>query len=224
MKKIDLSDKKLNKESILQYFKTQPIIGTMGLRYQYMELFAASEELYRFSVQKIDSNYHYKIRQNYLINLSSSLEIHLKNLIQLNAENWNKKDYPDLLSEKISLQNAFQLFTENGITREMVISKFSSFNSLESIVRTLSKLTTPKFVSEMEVFQIFPENGRTLIEIVPHWQTSIALLFEQRNMIIHEGQESIDLTESSMNGFQQSTLFFMYAIDKYCLSKKFDGL
>lgn len=221
MKKIDFSAKKLDTEHLKKYFIEKPVFGDLGRKFQFIELIAISEETHRFSLEKIDKKYHLRIHQNFLINLASVIEITLKDLISFNAKNWNESNYSELLSEKISLENAYKLFKEVEVTREAIIGRNSSFNSIESIIITFNKLTTSQFVKEMENVQFLEDNHLTLQEFSPNWKSVINSIFVERNLTVHEGHNKLDLNTHVMDTFFSTTLMFLYAVNYYCQNNSF---
>lgn len=225
MKKIDLSIKKISNERLSDFFKENPTIGELGRRGQFVELISDASELHYYSLNSIKETYHNRIHQNFLINLVSAIEIHLRELIKINSSNWNKELYSELLSDKISLENAFKIFKEVNVSRESIISKNSSFNSFESIVKTFCKLTKTSFVEDISsIFFMQNEDGGdvSLEKLYPKWQTTIHRLLEERNKIVHEGISHNKLDRAIMHEFHYTTIMFLYSLNFYCYNNDFN--
>jgi len=123
---------------------------------------------------------------NFLVNLVSALEVYLKQII-ISNRNWNEVGYSKLLSEPIALQDAFKIFTTEGISREHLIAHSNSFMNLSSIDRIFTQLCGKSFLKELGKFQ-FSVGDKiffTLDKDLSNWKNIIGNVFDVRHGFIH---------------------------------------
>lgn len=81
--------------------------------------------------------------QNLIINLVTALEVFFKDLIVENKDKWHSTGFSELLSQKISLNEAYDLFkiSNINISKELIVARFSSFQRIDSIDHVFTCLT-----------------------------------------------------------------------------------
>ena len=140
---------------------------------------------------------------NFLVNLVTSVECFLKNLI-LSGNFWNEDSYKTLLKdkEKIDLFQAFELFGNVKVTRQLLITHYYSFQNFNEINKVFTcliqgnKEEKTDFVfnlgkTHFETFSFNKDNFAmekiaTLNEQHPEWKRQLIKMFEIRNEFIHE--------------------------------------
>lgn len=158
---------------------------------------------------------------NFLVNCVTAIEIHLKDVILQNS-NWNELGFSDLLKEKISLNDAFEIFNKEKVTREYIIAHSISFQNIESINKVFSSLLKADFLKEVENFKVTPdeeepsseEKEMSLLERMPDWRKKMASLYELRNAFVHEGKMK-KLTHSEISQYVRVCIFFIHRVDYY---------
>lgn len=123
---------------------------------------------------------------NFIVNCVSALEMYFKNTILQNAR-WHNPGLTSLLKEKITLGEAYEMFGQEKISREYIVSHYFSLQNFESISGIFSKLTNSDFFKEVENFKV-DWNGKTLtlLEEFPDWRSEIIQLYDVRNRYVHD--------------------------------------
>lgn len=132
---------------------------------------------------KTDSKLKIEVRKNFIINCVTALEFFLKDmiegLIELNAI--DKKNIDKFLDDKITLKEAWKIFSERSITLGEIISATCSFQNLHQINSILSGLFDRDFLDEIDYFQVErgDENTKYILKKdYPDWRKRITEMFE----------------------------------------------
>ncbi len=136
---------------------------------------------------------------NYLVNCITCLEIFYKHMIQ-SFDRWSEQGYTELLTEKVTLGQAFDLIGNEKITKQYIIANHYSFQNFSTIGKTMSALTQKDFYKEVENYEVTyiggtkegkldPTDTKTvkLIKDYPDWKKTINKLYEDRNNFVHDG-------------------------------------
>ena len=123
---------------------------------------------------------------NFIVNCVSALETYFKNTILQNAR-WYNPGLTSLLKEKITLGEAYEMFGQEKISREYIVSHYISLQNFESISAIFSKLTNTDFFKEVESFKVdWDGQMLTLLEELPDWRSEIIQLYDVRNRYVHD--------------------------------------
>jgi hypothetical protein len=157
-------------------------------------------------------------RSNFVINLVTAIEVYLKQLIIERKDVWHTEGYAHLLSEKITLNDAINLFKGSDITKEVIVSHFYSFQSLESISATFDELVQNKFLKIVGETHVFDDdlNLDMMDNLYPQWKKTLADVFETRHQIVHEGKCNLILTQANIDQFTTCMNEFAFAVDSSC--------
>src|SRR5690348_15466578 len=80
-------------------------------------------------------------RANALTNLVSAIEVYFRDLIVENNSIWIASGFPDLLKEKLSLNDAYDCFKGTSVTKGALVARHYSFQSVDSISYVFDRLT-----------------------------------------------------------------------------------
>ncbi|NOT76711.1 MAG: hypothetical protein HOP08_17420 [Cyclobacteriaceae bacterium] len=163
-------------------------------------------------------------RANFFVNMSTAMEVYLKTLI-VERDDWDEKGYDALMDQKITINDAFELFSKNKVTRPFIIFHKTSFQSLEKIVDVFSKLMGGKnILDEIENVE-FVIGGKsknkaktTLKKYRPQWRKSLQEVFEIRNKFVHEGISPNE--EDSVFNYWDDVYYFQNSVNLYFHRKK----
>lgn len=142
---------------------------------------------------KFKEHKHFKFKNperivvsNFIVNCISALEMYFKNIILQNAR-WHNPGLTSLLKEKITLGEAYEMFGQEKISREYIVSHYFSLQNFESISAIFSKLTDADFFKEVENFKVdWSGQFSTLLEEFPDWRSDIIKLYDVRNKYVHD--------------------------------------
>jgi len=164
---------------------------------------------------------------NLLINTVTSLEVFFKHMI-IQIKNWDVEGYKTLLSDKITLSEAFDLFHNNQVTREYLIAHYHKFQNFDTIGGIFSKLIGNKdFYKEVERHRVdlidYKGERRNYIfmEIYPDWRELISNIYQARNAFVHEIEYHAYI-KNRLVDVLGCTLTFMLVITNY-LESKYDS-
>ncbi len=127
-------------------------------------------------------------RKNFIVNLVTSMEVFLKQVIVECKGVWNKEGFATLLNETITLNEAYDLFKASKIEREHLIGHYYGFQNIGAIDKVFSALTNTKFLNTIGAYKILPnqKDDFRLNDIEKDWRKIIESLFQLRHKIIHE--------------------------------------
>ena len=132
-------------------------------------------------------------RKNLVINFVTALEVYFRDIIIEFAGKWDADGFTFLLKEKISLNEAFDLFSNAKVSKEMIIAKFSSFQNLESINFVYGNLLATKdFVGDLDRFAreiekpLFEGGSLFSLKDIQEWRTLLSALLSSRHKFVHE--------------------------------------
>ena len=138
---------------------------------------------------------------NFLVNVVTALELFFKQTITANSF-WAEEGYSKLLKDKLSLSEAYDLFTKENISREYIIAHYHSLQNFGNINYVMSSLIGKDFYNEIQNFvvygdmgevepgTVFPDDFENLLHLprtYPEWKTTIANVYENRNKFVHDG-------------------------------------
>lgn len=168
-------------------------------------------------------------KKNAIVNLITSLEVFLKELIQLNHENWNENGLEELLKDKVTLSHAYDLLSAYRPSKSDLISNHYSFQSLESVDTVFNKLTGKRFLNLVgEYGYKFQDFEKALFKVdelvfdrdLPSWRATLIDIFKLRHQAVHESTDNVDFDIE----IYDITIFmtqFGLAVWKVCYCKEF---
>jgi hypothetical protein len=231
---------KFTKEKLLEFFETyegstlgetkcfHAALGRITVYYALLDSVEKSK-----SVEKIDNDDKGQIlkwvaRQNFVINAVTTLELFLKESIVEMSGRWNEDGFKKLLEQSVSLNEAFHLMRLNSkVTKEAVLSYFSSFQSIESIDKVFSDLVGEKnFIKQLDRFvkseriigdvQLREKSELyTLFCLTEKWRKRLVELFRYRNQFVHEGEFSFEVDAGYAEDVLELVLTFAYTFDRF---------
>lgn len=171
---------------------------------------------------KTDNKIKIEARKNFIINCVTALEVFLKDmiegLIEMNAI--DQKRMEKFLNDKITVKEAWEIFSEKVITLGEIIAATRSFQNLRQINSTLSSLFDQDFLEEINSFQVERENGNTkftLKENYPNWQERITEMFELRHKFVHQVSLKDRLGIGRLGELWENFSAFADAVESYLL-------
>lgn len=172
------------------------------------------------------SRQKYEARKAFVVTLVSALEVFIKEIIIENHGKWNKEGFSKLLTEKVTLDQAYNIFKVYGVKREVIIAKTHSFQNLENISHVFNCLTGKKnFLDDLEEYKWdLGEGGYLqLIKISPNWRKDLANLFALRHKIVHENTNTLKMDKKQNNAFIDVTGTFGMILTIYLHSTRENG-
>lgn len=149
----------------------------------------------------------WEARKNFLVNLVTSLEVFCKGLILQLSTKWDERGMSELLQEKITLNQAFELISESKkqeLVKEVFIINSYSFSNFESITLVFCKLTGKANLNKVL--------GKKIRH--PNWEQSLGELFKHRNEILHDGKDQI-FNPKDINQFKKVVTDYVEALVAY---------
>ena len=154
-------------------------------------------------------------RKDYLVILVTSIEVFCKILVLRFKDKWKKESYAGLLQEKITINDAFEVFNSKGknkLNRVHLIIEFSSFKNIESINSVFSKLLKVEdILDEIDIF------APTFKRIHPNWRKELSQLFDTRNKIVHD-RNKITIKRNKLSTVASVVFIFTTYFEKYLVS------
>ncbi|HMG90842.1 MAG TPA: HEPN domain-containing protein [Chryseolinea sp.] len=151
--------------------------------------------------------------KNLIVTCVSAIEVYFKEVIVENADGWNVIGYDKLLSEKITLSEAYHLFKHTDVSREAIVAEHYSFQSIEQIASTMDTLTGSKFYDKVvqTTTKDVPKKGNWDTDYQPHLRE----LFELRNRIIHENTSKLTINGKKTLQLWTTALSFIIRVHTY---------
>jgi len=151
--------------------------------YRALSLLIAIEE------SKTNREIKLEARKNFIINCITALEVFLKDMVKglIDLEAISQKGIDEFLKEKITLKEAWEIFSESEVSLGEIISITCSFQNLTQINSIFSKLLDQDFLEEISHFKVKREDEDiefTLKENYPDWEIRIVEIFELRLVAI----------------------------------------
>lgn len=149
--------------------------------------------------QSKKTNYPEVAASNLVVNLVTALEVYLATIVREYKGKWSENGYHELLKGKInlSLEDAYDLFSKERVTRESLIVHFYSFQNFSEIGIVFSKLLDGPFYEDLSRFKTSRfsmvdgewVNGVKMNLLDRHrgWKMTLLKIFETRNKFIHTG-------------------------------------
>jgi len=164
------------------------------------------------------------IRRMAVVHSVSLLEVHLRNFIVSNKKHWTESGINELLKDKITLSEAFELFKHPDLKQLEKVhliahsSSFQSVGGVDTILSTLYGFPNNKgFLKDFEIRQNrTDDNWLYGVNIIKTFYS----LFEIRNKIVHECNED-DIDEYNFYELTMFPLKFMLLIELDALNKEF---
>jgi hypothetical protein len=169
--------------------------------------------------------------KNQLVNMVSALEVYLKDVVMEKEDKWREEGLNNLLKEKITLHEAYDHFRNIALSKAAIISKFLSFNSIDSIDHVFSQLFTDKFLDQLEKFEHEryakkkkenPDSIHMLFSIVndSDWRKHLVNLFAIRNRVVHEFDLDEILNETEIENIYPSYIAFVNSFTSFISDSK----
>src|SRR5690606_19656898 len=120
-----------------------------------------------------------------------------KELINQHTGKWSSKGLGVLLdkvSGKVSLSEAYQIFKEQGLKREAIVSHYASFQNKTHIKSDLDELTKKDYFTEVENTVIFRDDGNSLRHLFYDWRADLEKLYRARHIIVHENNKDYQIS------------------------------
>ncbi|KYK35109.1 MAG: hypothetical protein AYK18_13520 [Theionarchaea archaeon DG-70] len=175
-------------------------------------------------VESSKTNIKIKIeaRKNFIVNCVTALEVFLRDMIEglIDMNVIDQKRINEFLNDKITLKEAWEIFSERNITLGEIISATCSFQNLHQINSIFSKLFDQDFLEEINRFEVEREDGNskfTLREDYPEWQKRIAEMFELRHKFVHQISLKDRLGINRLGELWENFSAFADAIESYLL-------
>jgi hypothetical protein len=159
--------------------------GTMHLN----RVFLAEDLLDRIMDSKVKFDLkaiQNQAKANFVVNLITMLEVFLKDTIREFHGKWLNEGVSKLLTDKITLNDAFLLARKTRIKKEELVALKASFQNIAAIESTFSTLTGKPFLDNLG-FHFRKVEGRELRNYDRNWKQVLQESFELRHKIIHEG-------------------------------------
>jgi hypothetical protein len=162
-------------------------------------------------------------RKNYIINQVSAFETLLKDVIMDKTFVWFENGFSELLKEKISLNDSYNIYKNSEITREALIAHFYSFQNIESISHVFSNLTNSDFlkgIGETETMPFFKREVEQLMKLdslIPEWRKTLVEIFEIRNKAVHEPNLMDIVSKVKYKSYVELFGVLPFIIYDYCL-------
>lgn len=165
---------------------------------------------------------------NFLVNVVTALELFFKETISANSF-WVEDGYFKLLKDRISLSEAYDLFTKENISREYIIANYHSLQNFGNINYVMSALIGKDFYNEIETFivygdmgevepgTVFPEDFQNLLCLpmtYPEWKTTISDVYVKRNKFVHDGI-IFDLNFDQITHIKDVTILYTHVVSIY---------
>lgn len=175
---------------------------TIGVLSDFFDRYVLAFELWRHAEENVkERGLKQLARKNFVINLVTTFEVLLKDVVICHQGKWNNSGFAVLLKDqRIDLSEAFELFSGNRkITREDLINHFYSFQNLATIDKIFSNLSGQKdflgSLGDYRIGSVWEErqgksSGLSLNKQTPEWYFKLSTLFSQRHQIIHENKVS----------------------------------
>jgi len=225
------------KKHILKRYikKIDEMRSLLGKRWEYpydtfLEKIYLSRQLIQL-VEKSNIKKEIKIeaRKNFIINCITAVEVFFKDMII--GLDWfevlNEDGIDELLSEKITLTEAWLLFkTKNISLGEIIAAKFS-FQSLPEINKIMKKLLGVsnflKEVEQYEVTEIDEDNEEEKVKFVlkdayPDWRKKVQEIFELRHKFVHQVSFKGRIGLHRLRELYRNLDAFVEASEQYLLS------
>lgn len=179
--------------------------------------FGYSDDFLTKSVQIVDQFKEHNdlfsvAANNHVVNTIGYVETRLKSLLILYS-NWNELGYEMLLREKITLNEAHQVFKNEAVTRERILAHFVNLQNFESINSVFSKLIGADLYSAIEEIELIKGLG-TIKKIFPNWRARVSECYNLRNRFVHEGIVA-KFDYVSFNEFVHLFALFIYSIEEF---------
>jgi hypothetical protein len=166
--------------------------------------------------------YREHVNRLFIIYECCGLEVFLKHIIIQYAGYWKESGINSLLTEQISLADAYKTFSHGDISREHVIAHTNTFQSYFSVNKVFTSLYGGNFFNDVyksyikyhtaEEFEDFDFRNPDSLE------TYLKELFELRNRLVHEcSKEKFDAS-----GWGLVSVSFVVSV-KNLLKDKFKG-
>jgi hypothetical protein len=169
------------------------------------------------------SRQKFEARKVFIVSLVSALEVFLKELIIERHGKWDKEGFSKLLTEKVTLDQAYNIFKVYGVKREVIVAKTQSFQNLENISHVFNCLTSKKhFLNDLEEYKWELDNGIffQLKKMSPNWRKDLSDLFDLRHKIVHENTKALKIEKKQNDSFIDVTgtfgmilTMFVFAIE-----------
>ncbi len=170
------------------------------------------------NIQKKNLGLQEIARNNFIVNVTSTIETYFKGVV-INGRNFKQEGYENLLKEKITLNEAYDLFKRVNVTRQYIVSHFYSFQNLESIEKVFSNLTGKRFLDEIEKVVINRNKKTALLKTHPNWRNTLTEIFTIRNRFIHEGlYDDVELVK--IKEYFSITVSMIIATEEYLKKSK----
>ena len=225
------------KKHILKRYikKIDEMRSLLGKRWEYpydtfLEKMSLSFQLLQL-VEKSNVKKEIKIeaRKNFIINCITAVEVFFKDMII--GLDWfevlNEDGIDELLSEKITLTEAWLLLkTKNISLGEIIAAKFS-FQSLPEINKIMKKLLGVsnflKEVEQYEVTEIDEDNEEEKVKFVlkdayPDWRKKVQEIFELRHKFVHQVSFKDRIGLHRLKELYRDLDAFVEASEQYLLS------
>lgn len=194
-------------QQLLELRKQYGSISPLNASETFGEILQAAITL-QSAVEKLDCDVALKhqARKNLIVNVVSGLENFFRDLVIQYEGHWSHEGLNSLLKEKITLGEAYDLFKDTAISKEILVAKSSSFQNIESINYVYTTLTGVKdFYSTLEHFAEIVERAKSCkdfflitIKATPGWRVDLHKLFQLRHKIVHEPNELLQLDERKL--------------------------
>lgn len=162
-------------------------------------------------------------RKNLLINSVTSVEVFIKESIKGKHVYFPEEGQKELLKEKISLWEAYELFRNTNIRTVDIIADYYSFQNLDSIQYVLSTLTGKDFYQSMNNIELdlvnnskyFKRETLNLKNDYPNWQKNLRELFDIRHESVHDVNFKKKLGKRKTDILFDNLLAFVFILDKF---------
>lgn len=173
--------------------------------------------LFHYATRSSSNVVRIEASKHCVVSFISGIEVFCKELILEYKDKWVDEGYSKLLTEKISLNEAYGLFKHLEVKREVIVTHYNSFQSIENINRVFSALTGTDFLLKVENTLVYdaPEKF-SLVQVFQEWRKDLIELFKLRHNIIHENNIDLVVDETTiifLSGFVYSICLAMV---RYC--------